>query len=412
MVGISGLMRRKVETATVVRNALAAAVEFTSARRGFLVLRDAEGQSRLISRFVKDSGCNGFEKLGSLADLAQRAVEGNRFTILTAGTGGIVPTGGSSPCTAIAYPLRDGSRRATGAVCVYLPLTEGGFVRRDCHMLRGFAEEISAALEVAEARRLLTPHGDRGFETAFAAHVQRGLMPGPLEDLGACEAGFATLTAPGLGGEVLRIASLADGSRAVLVGHVCGTGVPAALVAVKTGEAFRLLARTSRDASGLLLALDEAASSGIRQEIRAWAAVLVLRNEGSRVDVALAGGSCARLDGTSGKAIWCPDEGRPLGVRVPGARPTPAPTTSLRLNPGNAALVMTGNCLDARDAGGTRYGPYRVEAFARENAGKTAGDFAALLAADVDRFRSPSRKRTGGSIAFIRRRAAAQQQGP
>jgi len=178
-------------------------------------------------------------------------------------------------------------------------------------------------------------------------------------------------------------------------------------VAVKTGEAFRLLARTSRGASELVRALDEAASSGIRQEIRAWVAVLVLRDDGSRVDVALAGGSCVKLAGKSGRAIWCPDEGRPLGVRVPGARAASPATTSLRLEPGDAALVMTNDCLDARDAAGVRYGPYRVEVFARSNTGRAAGDFARLLAADIERFGAGSGRRIGGAVAFIRRKTAA-----
>jgi len=407
MVDISGLTRKRVATAAVIRKALAAAVESSSARRGFLVIRDQGGQLRLVSRFVKDSGCNEFDNLGSLAEVTQRAVEGNRSTILTADTAGTISTGGSSPCTAMASPLRDSLRRAMGAVCVYLPLSEGGFARRDCHMLRGFAGEISAALEAATTRRFLAAHGERGFETAFAADIRRGLMPGPREDLGACEAGFATLATPNLGGELLRLARLADGSPAVLAGHVCGRGLPAALVAVKMGEAFRLLARTSRDASGLLRALDEAASSGIRQEIRAWAAVLVLRDDGSRVDIALAGGSCVKLAGTSGRATWCPDEGRPLGVRVPGAEPAPPVITSLLLNPGDAALVITKGCLNARDADGNRYGPYRVEAFARANTGKAAGDFARLLAADIERFRAGSGRMTGGAVAFVKRKTAA-----
>jgi len=411
MLGISGLTRRMAETGTVTRKALAAAVESSSARRGFLVIRHPRGQLRLVSRFVKDSGCNGSVELGSLADLAQRAVEGNRSTILTADTCGIVPTGGSSPCTAMASPLRDSSRRAMGAICVYLPISEGGFARRDCHMLRGFAGEISAALEAGATRRLIASHGEQGFETAFAADIRRGLMPMPREDLGACEAGFATHSTPSLGGELLRLARLADGSHAVLAGHVCGKGLPAALMAVKTGEAFRLLARTSRDSSELLRALDEAASSGIRQEIRAWAVVLVLRDDGSRVDVALAGGSCVKLMGTSGRAIWCPDEGRPLGVRVPGARPAPPVMTSLLLNPGDAALVMTKDCLDARDVDGNRYGPYRVEVFARANIAKAAGDFARLLAAEIERFRAGSGRKTGGCIAFIRRKTARMTAG-
>ena len=68
---------------------------------------------------------------------------------------------------------------------------------------------------------------------------------------------------------------------------------------------------------------------------------------------------------------------------------------------------MTKDCLDARDVDGNRYGPYRVEVFARANIAMAANDFARLLAADIERFRAGSGRKTGGCIAFIRRKTAA-----
>jgi serine phosphatase RsbU (regulator of sigma subunit) len=273
-------------------------------------------------------------------------------------------------------------------------------------MLKGFADEISSALDADEMRRRLALGGEGGFEATFAEDIQRGLMPGPSEDLGTCEAGFAVLNNSGLGGGVLRLARLGDGSHAVLAGRVSGTGAPAALVAVKIGEAFRLLAPSVRGAAELLQALGKAAAEGLRHEMRASAAVLVLSGDGSLADVALAGSSCMGL-GAPGAAAWHPDEGRSLGVHVPGASPAPPATTSARLDPGDGVLLLTSGCLNARSPDGERYGSDRVEAFALANADRAADEFAGALAADIERFRAGAARVFDGAIAFVRRRAAA-----
>lgn len=414
MLGIAGLTRRETDTAEVVRNALAAAVQFTSARRGFLVLRDAGGVLRLVSRSTHGACAPGEGRPGLLADVVHRAVTENRSTVLTAspttgltaGPDGTEARDGSPPCTAMAAPVRDRAGQPMGVLCVDLPRAYGGFVRSDCTILKGFADQTAAAFEADEMRRRLARHGELGLETAFAGDIQRGLMAGPGEDLGACEAGFAALPATGLGGGILRLARLGNGSHAVLIGRVPGWGAPAALVAVKIGEAFRLLARTARGAGELILALDEAASEGLRHEMRASAALLVLGGDGSRADVALAGDSCVRL-GAGRAAAWCPDEGRPLGVRVPGARPAPPAAVPIEIGPGEGVLLLTSGYLHARSALGERYGRSRVEAFARANVDTSADEFARLLAADIERFRASAERTADGSIAFVRRKTAA-----
>jgi len=407
ILGIGGLTRARVETSAVVRSAVAAAVQFASARRGYLVLRDGKSALRLVSRYAHDGCAPGSGRPELVADAVRRAVTENRSAVLKASPEDPVTSEGIQPCAAMAAPVRGPTGRARGALCVDLPRSLGGFTRGDCNVLGGLADQTAAALDADEVRRRLARHGERELEADFARDIQRGLMPDPHKDLRSCEAGFATLPPAGLGGGLLQLASLADGSHAVLVGQVSGRGAPAALVAVKTGEAFRLLARTTRGAAELLSDLDEAASSGLRHEMRARATVLVLDCDGSRAEIALAGGACMKLSGTGGGVAWCPGEGRPLGVRVPGARPAPPVTVLLGLDPGDAALLLTSGCLNAKSAAGERYGAWRVEAFARANFQTAAGKFAEALAADIERFRANSKRTAEGSIAFIRRKPAA-----
>jgi serine phosphatase RsbU (regulator of sigma subunit) len=168
-----------------------------------------------------------------------------------------------------------------------------------------------------------------------------------------------------------------------------------------------MLARTARGAAELLGDIDEAASSGLRHEMRANATVLVVDADGSRAEVALAGGTCMKLSGAGGGAAWCPGEGRPLGVRVPGTQPAPPVTVLFNLEPGDAALLVTSGCLSARSATGERYGARRVEAFARANFRTAPADFAGSLAADIKRFRTGSTRAAEGCIAIIRRKPAS-----
>ncbi|MHC5055962.1 MAG: PP2C family protein-serine/threonine phosphatase [Planctomycetota bacterium] len=402
----AGLTRARTATSEVFRNALAAAVQCTSAGRGLLVLRDAGDVLRLVSRYTRDACAADDERPGGLADVVRRAVGGNRSAVLTVGPDGGEAPNGSSACTAMATPIRRPPGRPRGALCVDRPCRAGGFVRCDCTMLKGFADEISAALDAEETRRRLSLRGEGGFEATFAEDIQRGLMPAPREDLGACEAGLAVLKTPELGGGFLRLAPLGDGSHAVLAGRVSGKGAPAALVAVKIGEAFRLLAPSVRGAAELLQALDEAAAEGLRHEMRASAAVLVLDADGCLADVALAGCSCMGL-GALGAAMWCPDEGRSLGVHVPGVGPAPPAATSAHLDPGDGVLLLTSGCLNARSPTGERYGRHRAEAFARANADSPVDAFAEALAADIERFRAGAARTSDGAIAFVRRKTAA-----
>ncbi len=406
ILGIGELTRAKVETPAVFRSAVAAAVQFTSARRGYLVLRDGKSALRLVSRYAHDGCAPGSGRPKLVADAIGRAISENRTAVLKAIPEGLVASDNARPCAAMAAPVREPGGRARGALCVDQPQRLGGFARGDCNVLKGLADQTAAALDADEMRRRFARHEERELDAGFARDIQRGLMPGPREDLGTCEAGFAALPAEGLGGVFLRLASLGDGSHAVIAGQVSGHGAPAALVAVKTGEAFRMLARTARGAAELLTDLDGAASSGIRHEMRARATVFVIDADGSHAEIALAGGSCMKLSGAGGGIAWCPGEGRPLGVRVPGARPTTPVTVILNLDPGDAVLLLTNGCLSARSAGGERYGAQRVEAFARANFRLPADEFAGLLAADIERFRAGSERAAEGCIAFVRRKTA------
>jgi hypothetical protein len=272
-------------------------------------------------------------------------------------------------------------------------------------MLRGFAEQISAALDADEAARPPVEPGGRDPEASFARDIQLGLMPASYEDLGACEAGFGVRPAAGSGGAVVRLVRLEGGSHAALVGRVSGTGAAAALVAVKTGEAFRLLARSGVGAGELMRALDAAATEGLRHEMRASAALIMLDADGATAEVAVAGGSCAKL-GRTGNPAWCRVEGRPLGVRVPGSPLPLRAACPLALAPGEGVLLL-GDCPDARGAAGAGPGRIHVEACARANARRPVGDFAGGLAADIERLRAGAARSAEVCVAVVRRKPAA-----
>jgi hypothetical protein len=232
ILGIGELTRARVETSAVVRSAVAAAVHFTSAHRGYLVLRNGKSPLRLVSRYAHEGYTPGSGRPELVADAVGRAVMENRSAVLTASPEGFAISDVAQPRAAMAAPVKGPNGRARGALCVDLPRSLGGFTRGDCNVLKGFADEIAAALDAGDVRRRLARHGQGELEASFAGDIQRGLMPRPCEDLGACEAGFATFPEGRLGGVLLRLAPLANGSHAVLVGQVSGRGAPAALVAV------------------------------------------------------------------------------------------------------------------------------------------------------------------------------------
>jgi sigma-B regulation protein RsbU (phosphoserine phosphatase) len=110
------------------------------------------------------------------------------------------------------------------------------------------------------ARRVTLERRTRG-EMASAALIQAALLPKPIPAAalaGRCDVHGAMKPARQVGGDLFDIAMLDDRRLALVIGDICGKGVPAALFMSATATALRIAARRAESLSELVGQANEA----------------------------------------------------------------------------------------------------------------------------------------------------------
>jgi phosphoserine phosphatase RsbU/P len=221
--------------------------------------------------------------------------------------------------------------------------------------LRNFADAFQRlASRVTQERRTRA-------EMASAALIQRAMLPAPIDPAalaGRCTA-FATMKpAREVGGDLFDLSLLSDNRLALVVGDVCGKGVPASLFMSATVTALRIAAQHDREIGTLIATANDAlyAQNAMSMFTTLFYGVLDLEtstlsyvNCGHNPPLHVrASGGCAELAG----------RGPPLGF-FPGQV---WQAHTVRLAPGDGVFLFTDGVTECLNIAGEEYGDERLAA--------------------------------------------------
>jgi serine phosphatase RsbU (regulator of sigma subunit) len=218
----------------------------------------------------------------------------------------------------------------------------------------------------------------------FADSMQRSLLPRSSPQARGLDVGafYKSSARMDVGGDVYDFLELGDGRLAVVLGDVTGHGIDAAADMAMAKFVFRSLAREHPEPGDFLRAANEV----VLEEIA----------EGKFITMLF-----VTADGKSG-GLACASAGHPPPriVRAGGGAPEPLgvhglalgiagqqdyPAESVRLEPGDAAVLFTDGLLEAR-RDGELYGEERLDAALLANASLPAAKLAEVVVEDCRAF--------------------------
>jgi serine phosphatase RsbU (regulator of sigma subunit) len=222
-------------------------------------------------------------------------------------------------------------------------------------------------------------------ELASAALIQRAMLPAPIEAerlAGRCTAFGTVKPAREVGGDLFDLTLLSENRLVLVVGDVCGKGVPASLFMSATVTALRLAAQHERDLSRLIAQANDALCAQNAMAMFATLFYGVLDLDRNRLDYVVCGHSPPLHISAAGACADLTGSGPPLGFfpdRIWRAH-------TLELAPGDGLFLFTDGVTECLDPANEEYGDERLKALLRGTERTSAEALVRAVIADVDAF--------------------------
>ena len=221
-------------------------------------------------------------------------------------------------------------------------------------------------------------------QTQFAEAMQRSLLPRSSPQARGLDVGavYASSARMDVGGDVYDFLELGYGRLAVVLGDVTGHGIDAAADMAMAKFVFRSLAREHSEPGDFLRAANEVVLEEIAEG--KFITMLFVTADGKSGDLA-----CASA-GHPPPRIVRADGGAPEPLRVRGlalgiAEEQEYPAETVRLEPGDTAVLFTDGLLEAR-RDGELYGEERLDAALLASASLPAQELAEAVVEDCRAF--------------------------
>jgi serine phosphatase RsbU (regulator of sigma subunit)/anti-sigma regulatory factor (Ser/Thr protein kinase) len=241
-----------------------------------------------------------------------------------------------------------------------------------------------AAAFQALARRVMLERRHRS-EMASAALIQRAMLPGPFDRAalaGRCEVFGAMTPAREVGGDLYDLFMLDDRRLALVVGDVCGKGVPASLFMCVTVTALRMAAQACEDTADVVAQANRILSAQNDMSMFSTLFYAVLDLDTHRLEYVNCGHNPPILLPASGGHVVLPGRGVPVGL-FPDRR---WPAHALELNQGDRLFLFTDGVTEAADPAEAEYGDERLLASLEANRGLDPAGLVEAVMADVAAF--------------------------
>lgn len=234
------------------------------------------------------------------------------------------------------------------------------------------------------ARRVTVERRTRG-EMASAALIQQSMLPRPLDPsvlAGRCDVAGRMKPARDVGGDLFDIFMLDENRLGLVVGDVCGKGVPASLFMCVTVTALRSAAQQHRELSQVINQANRLLCA--QNEMSMFSTVFygVLDLAERRLEYVNCGHNAPYVLGLGGGSYSLGGRGPPLGL-FPEAE---WPSLEIPLIPGAGVFIFSDGVTEAVNPLDEEYGDQRLEARLRARGRRGADKLIRSVMDDVEAF--------------------------
>ena len=248
-------------------------------------------------------------------------------------------------------------------------------------VLQTLAVEISSVLENA---RLLDEERKKHQleqELNIARDIQQALLPPAMPSEGWFVAAGSSQACFQVGGDYFDVVQIAENRWAAVLADVSGKGVSAALLTSLLQGAFFAAAAGSQSLSESVARINNYVSARSRHARFATAFCAALERSGA-LSWVNAGHCAGLLARASGEIEWLQPTGCPIGL-FEGAE---FPAQKQQLQPGDRLVLYSDGVSEAASFSNDRYGEERLGAFVQANRGLTPSELHRLLIDEVAAF--------------------------
>ncbi len=396
LLDVSRRINAEVNPGAVLEAIVDSLVSITEADRGFLMLRDEEGE--LVFQIARDRKGRPLEE--KKFELCMGAVE----EVAASGETRLIDDAAAADAwksrlsvislslrAILCVPLKT-QRGVVGVIYVDSNAITRRFTERDIPLVEAFAAQAAAAVERIHLQRAVMDRDRMRRQLRIAAEIQRTFLLSRFPSLDGVTGALASIPALEVGGDFYDVIRMPGNRVGVFVGDVSGKGVPGALFGARLLSDVRYEALCQNDVGATLTAVNRLVAAHSTRGMFVTFLYVVLDPSNRSVEFANAGHVPPLVRSADGRLEeWSKPRGIPLGI-VPDMR---YEAGERRLSRGQTLLLLTDGLSDAVRPDGERFGMERL----RGVVAREPGDPAAL----VDALRQ-------ATTAFTGRRRQADDQ--
>lgn len=274
------------------------------------------------------------------------------------------------------------------------------FAREDLDLLTVMANV--AAIRIEHARLALIEQQEKltQLELNQACEIQRSLLPSAAPVCDGYDLAGYNLTCRAVGGDYYDFLPFTDGRLGLIVGDVCGKGMPAALMMSSLQARVQMLVASDPDPASAITALNRSLCGNFPLGSFITAFFGVLNPAAGKLEYANAGHNYPLIVRAGGGV----DELRGSGMVLGLFQHNVYPLKEAGLEPGDLLVLFSDGVTEAARPDGEQFGEKRLAQFLRENSSSTCAELIPKLADHVRSWSGESSFADDFTIVLVRKR--------
>ncbi len=234
----------------------------------------------------------------------------------------------------------------------------GDFQEKDLEFVSRMGRHAAGMLMLAMSQKALIKQERREREMQFAHTLQTSFLPDSPPRIKGLQLAARYLPALEVSGDFYDFIPLPDNRLEILIGDVCGKGIPGAIFMARFTSDFRAIAPNAANTAEAMTRTNHRVFDRSRRGLFVTAIYLIVDSASGQVEISNAGHPAPLICSDCGSKVLSMGKAKdiPLGI----AAKTSYPRDSFTLSPGETMLLITDGVFDAQGLGGERYGMDRL----------------------------------------------------
>lgn len=276
----------------------------------------------------------------------------------------------------------------------------GVFTRSDELLLSVLANFAVIAIEKAHMRGKLIEQERYEADLRVAREIQERILPGELPCKERWELAARNVPARAVAGDFYDVIPVAEDHTCVVLGDVCGKGVPAALYMARVLGYYRVVAQIRQGPSDIMAFVNDLLAAEWSERTFVTATMCVFDNQTGRISFCSAGHPVPYLLRENGEVTAVDiGHGLPLGIESG----MPFDSTQQETLPGDTFVFYTDGITEAKNAAGDMFRDERLMAVMSAHRG-SAESLAQKIVAAVEEFSGVDNQSDDITLVVIKRK--------